>query len=132
MAQLYRDALRSKMHDALLTASEDILLAVEDGALRATRDRAVVALDDLRHGLNGLLRREADEAGLHIRGLMGRAVRITQVALLLEDADRASREPGPGWLAAAAELLLKRWVLPGYDAVADPVYPDLVRQLAEA
>jgi len=132
MAQLYRDALRSKMHDALLTASEDILLAVQDPALRTRRDRALAALDDLRGSLNGLLRREPHEAGLHIRGLMGRAARVAQVALLLEDADRASREAGLGWLAAAAELLLKRWALPSYDAVADPAYPELVRQLAEA
>ena len=132
MAQLYRDALRSKMHDALLTASQDLLLAVQHPALRPTRDRALAALDDLRGSLNGLLRREPHEAGLHIRGLMGRAARVAQVALLLEEADRASGEAGLGWLAAAAELLLKRWVLPGYDAVADPAYPELVRQIVEA
>jgi len=132
MAQLYRDALRSKMHDALLTASQDILLAVQHPALRPTRDRALAALDDLRGSLNGLLSREPQEAGLHIRGLMGRAARVAQVALLLEDADRASGEASLGWLPAAAELLLKRWALPGYDAVADPEYPALVSQLVEA
>jgi acyl-CoA dehydrogenase len=131
MAQLYRDALRSKMHDTLLTASQDILLAVEHPSLRPTRDRTLTSLQDLRDSLSGLLRREPQEAGLHIRGLMGRAARVAQVALLLEDADRACREGSPGWLPAATELLLKRWVLPGYDAVNDPAYAEIVTQVTE-
>jgi hypothetical protein len=35
-------------------------------------------------------------------------------------------------LPAAAELLLKRWVRPGYDAVADPAYPEVVSRPVEA
>ena len=131
MAQLYRDALRSKMHDALLTASQDMLLTIQHPALRPTRDLALTALDDLRGSLTGLLRREPQVAGLHVRGLMGRAARVWQVALLLGDADRAQGTAGLGWLPAAAELCLKRWALPGYDAVADPVYPELVTSLVE-
>ena len=132
MAQLYRDAQRSKMHDALLTATQDLLLAVAHPALAATRDLAMTVLDDARSDLVTLLRQEPEVAGLHVRALMGRVARLWQVALLLEDADRMRGEPGLDWLPAAAELLLKRWALPGYAATADPAYPDLVARLVGA
>ena len=131
MAQLHRDALRSKMHDALLSASQDMLLAVQRPALRPTRDLAMAALDDTRNNLISLLRQEPEVAGLHIRSLMGRAARLWQVALLLEDADRTYGEAGLGWLPAAPELLLKRWALPTYDGTSDPAYPGLVTRLTE-
>jgi acyl-CoA dehydrogenase len=131
MAQLHRDALRSKMHDALLTASQDTLLAIQHPALRPTRHLALTALDDVRNRMVGLLRQEPQVAGLHIRALMGRAARLWQVAQLLEDADRTDGEAGLAWLPAAPELLLKRWALPGYDAAADPAYRDLVTRLVE-
>ncbi len=131
MAQLHRDALRSKMHDALLGATQDALLAVRQPALRSTRDGALAALDDLRGSLDGLLRRDPQEAALHVRELVGRMARITQVALLLEDSEGLAAGDGLSWLPAAAELLLKRHVVPGYDPMTDPAYPELIRQLAE-
>ena len=130
MAQLQRDAARSKMHDSLLAATRDALLGVEGARLRATRDRAMEALEDVRAALDGLLRRDAEEASLHVRAVMERVGRLAQVALLLEDADRVdAADPEVGWLAAAARLLLERRVLPGYDPAADPAYPGLVRRL---
>jgi hypothetical protein len=131
MAQLQRDAVRSKMHHTLLTAARDILLGVQRPGLRSTRDQALDALESVRADLDGLLPRDAEEAGLHIRDFMERVARLTQVALLLEDADRVDHpaDPDLAWLADAAELLLKRRVLPGYDAAADPAYPGLVRRL---
>jgi acyl-CoA dehydrogenase len=132
MAQLYRDAQRSKMHDALLAATQDTLLAVRQPALKPTRDLALTTLDDTRSDLRTLLRQEPEVAGLHVRALMGRVARLWQAALLLGDADRMRGEPGLDWLPAAADLLLKRWALPAYAASADPAYPDLVMRLVGA
>ncbi|MBI1734206.1 MAG: acyl-CoA dehydrogenase family protein [Candidatus Rokubacteria bacterium] len=133
MAQFLRDALRSKMHDALLGAAEDLLLAGDGGALAAVRARALRALEDVRAQLQGLLRGDADEAAYHVRPLVGRLARIVQVALLLEQAARDRAGAAPGWLPAAAELLLARWVEPGAPATSDARrYPALVDELVRA
>jgi hypothetical protein len=65
-------------------------------------------------------------AALHVRALVGRLARIFQVALLLED---AGREGSPDWLAAAAELLLTRYVVRGYEPAADAGYGELLERL---
>jgi hypothetical protein len=129
MAQVLRDGLRSKMHDALLGACQELLLGVRAPALAGTRDRALGALDDLRGTLATLLRGDPDVAALHLRALVTRMARLAQVALLLEDAGAAQGEAGLGWLGAAAELLLDRWVVRGYEPVADATYPALVRRV---
>ncbi len=126
MAQILRDGLRSKMHDALLARTQDLLLGVRAPALITTRDRALTTLEDLRASLDGLLRRDAQEAALHVRGLVGRMARIVQVALLLEDAQDDVQEQRVGWLPAAAQLLLDRHAASGYDAMKDPRYPELI------
>lgn len=131
MAQLHRDALRSKMPDALLAAAQDLLLGLRRPALRAARESALGALEDLRADLDGLLRREPGEAALHVRALAGRMARLTQAALLLEEADQAPPDGPLGWLPAAAQLLLHRSRRPGYDPAADPAYPALVREIVE-
>jgi alkylation response protein AidB-like acyl-CoA dehydrogenase len=131
LAQLLRDARRSKMHAALLGAAQDLLLGVREPALLATRDRALTALEDLRGDLDGILRRDPEEAGFHMRGLAGRMARIFQVSLLLDDARHATGEDDLGWLPAAAQFLLDRDVARGRDPIADPAYPELVRQILE-
>jgi hypothetical protein len=117
------------MHDALLGACQELLLGVRAPALAGTRDRALGALDDLRGTLATLLRGDPDVAALHLRALVTRMARLAQVALLLEDAGAAQGEAGLGWLGAAAELLLDRWVVRGYEPVADATYPALVRRV---
>jgi alkylation response protein AidB-like acyl-CoA dehydrogenase len=131
MAQLLRDALRSKMHDALLGKAQDTLLGIKSPALVATREAALGALDDTRSRLNGILRSDPDAAAFHMRGLMTRVARIVQVSLLLEDAQHAVGEKGLGWLWAAAQLILNRHALAGYDPVGDRGYPGLIRQVLE-
>lgn len=131
MSQLLRDALRSKMHDALLAKAEDLLLGVKQPGLAAPREAALGALDDTRSRLNGILRSDPDAAAFHMRGLMTRIARIMQVSLLLEDAQHAAGEKGFGWLGAAAQLILNRHVLAGYDPAADRGYPELIRQVLE-
>lgn len=131
MAQLLRDALRSKMHDALLGKAQDLLLGIKQPGLAATREVALGALEDTRSRLNGILRSDPDTAAFHMRGLITRIARITEVALLLEDAQHAAGERGLGWLGAAAQLLLNRHVLPGYDPAADSRYPELIRRVLE-
>jgi hypothetical protein len=131
MSQILRDALRSKMHDALLARSQDLLLGVRQPALVATRDRALGALDDVRGRLAGVLRGDPDAAALHVRGLVTRIARITEVALLLDDAQQSGGAQGLGWLPAAAEFLLARYALTGYDPVDDSRYPGLVSRVLE-
>ncbi|MBI2527963.1 MAG: acyl-CoA dehydrogenase family protein [Candidatus Rokubacteria bacterium] len=131
MSQVLRDSVRAKMHHALLRHTQELLLGVEAPALVATRDRALTALDDARGAMDGLLRADQQEAAYHVRGLVTRIARIVQVALLLEDAQHAGEGEGAGWLAAAAQFLLNRSVVPGYDPREDPGYPGLIRQILE-
>ena len=129
MSQILRDALRSKMHDALLSATQELLLSVQAPALLATRDRALSALEDARESLGALLRRDPLEAALHVRALVTRIGRISQAALLLDDAQQTAGEEGLGWLGAAAQFVLNRYAVAGYDPTADPTYPGLVGQV---
>ena len=126
MAQVLRDGLRSKMHDALLAATQDVLLGVPGAAPVPLRDRALGALEDVRGGFVDLLRSDAETAGLHVRALVGRMARITQAALLLDDAARVGASEGLGWLGAAAELVLDRWAAAGYEPARDPGYGALI------
>lgn len=130
MAQLHRDALRSKMHAALLGYAQERLLAIKVPALVGSRDQALAALDDVRGSLDGLLRGEAREAGFHMRGLIGRMARITQAALLLEDA-QAAAAPMASRLGASAQFLLDRWVTTGYEAMRDPAYAARIAGIIE-
>ncbi|OGK76771.1 MAG: hypothetical protein A2050_12620 [Candidatus Rokubacteria bacterium GWA2_73_35] len=130
VAQVLRDGLRAKLHDPLLARAQDLLLGVRRPELAATRERALGALDELRGSLAGLLRRGPDAAALHIRGLVTRMARVTQVALLLDDA-QADGGACP-WLGAAADLLLRRFTLPGWDPLADPDYERLIATVLEA
>jgi hypothetical protein len=129
MSQILRDALRSKMHDALLSATQELLLGVQAPALLAIRDRALSALEDARESLGALLRRDPLEAALHVRALVTRIGRISQAALLIDDAQQMAGEEGLGWLGAAAEFLLNRYAVAGYDPTADSTYPGLVGQV---
>jgi acyl-CoA dehydrogenase len=126
MAQMLRDAARAKMHDALLGHTQNALLAVQRGDLSKTRDRALAALEGTRGRLATLLRGDLTEAGFHIRGLMTRAARLTQVALLLDDAQHAADAPDWDWLGASAELVLNRHVVPGWEPMDDPGHPALI------
>ncbi len=113
MAQLLRDAGRAKMHDPLLGRTQELLLGVETPRLRALRDQALAALDETRARLDGLLKGDPEEAGHAVRGVMGRLGRLFQISLLVEE---AAADGAPGWLPAAAELLLAR--LPATPAAA--------------
>lgn len=129
MAQILRDALRAKLHDALVARTQAILLGLSPSAVGPARDRALGALDDVRGRLAALLRGDAEVAALHVRRLVGRLARVFQVALLLEDAaGGAAQVP---WLPAAAELLLNRFAVAGYEPAEDPAYPALVARLVE-
>jgi hypothetical protein len=94
--------------------------------LSKTRDRALAALEGTRGRLATLLRGDLTEAGFHIRGLMTRAARLTQVALLLDDAQHAADAPDWDWLGASAELVLNRHVVPGWEPMDDPGHPALI------
>ena len=129
VAQVLRDGLRAKLHDPLLARAQDLLLAVRRPELGAARERALGALDELRGILGGLLRRGPDAAALHMRGLVTRMARLTQVALLLDDAQ--ADDGSCPWLGAAADLLLRRFALPGWDPIADPDYEGLIAAILE-
>jgi alkylation response protein AidB-like acyl-CoA dehydrogenase len=129
VAQLLRDAARSKMHAALLAAAEDTLLGVRTPALAPTREGALAALDETGDELDDLLRGDPELAALHARAVFGRIARVMQVALLLEDAQADAGATVP-WLPAAAEWLLRRHLTVGWRATRDAGYPDLVARLA--
>ncbi|MBI4590384.1 MAG: acyl-CoA dehydrogenase family protein [Candidatus Rokubacteria bacterium] len=126
MAQILRDALRSKMHDALLGKAEDILLGIRHPVLKEMRDRAAAALADGRSRFGRVLRGDPEAAALHIRGLVHRMARIFQVSLLLEETEHDLAADRPTPLPAVAELFLNRYVVAGYDPMEDAGYGDLV------
>src|SRR5262245_27868439 len=119
-----------KMHTALLTAAQDLLLGVRESTLSSARDRALTILDQLRAGVEAVLRLDAEVAGFHIRGQVGRMARLFQISLLLDDAEHVTDDES-GWLPAAAELLMNRYLTVGYDPMDDPRYPDHIRRLLE-
>ncbi|MFQ5899283.1 MAG: acyl-CoA dehydrogenase family protein [Candidatus Methylomirabilia bacterium] len=132
MAQILRDALKSKMHDALLGKAEDLLLGLKHPALGEMRDGAGAALHEARGRFNRLLRAEPEAAALGIRGLVHRVARIFQVSLLLEEADHELAANRPTPLPAMAQLFLNRYVVAGYDPMEDSAYGDLIRRVVES
>ena len=131
MAQILRDALKSKMHDALLGQAEDTLLGVKHPALAATREAATSGLQDGREKLHRLLRRDPEAAALGVRRLVHRMARIFQASLLLEEADQDLTANRPTRLPEIARFFVSRYVEPGYDPAEDPGYGELIRQIVE-
>jgi len=131
MAQILRDALKSKMHDALLGQAEGTLLGVKHPALAATREAATAGLQDGREKLHRLLRRDPEAAALGVRRLVHRMARIFQASLLLEEADQDLTANRPTRLPEIARFFVSRYVEPGYDPAEDPGYGDLIRQIVE-
>jgi alkylation response protein AidB-like acyl-CoA dehydrogenase len=131
MAQILRDALKSKMHDALLGQAEDTLLGVKHPVLAATREAAAAALTDEREKLHRLLRRDPEAAALGIRRLIHRMARIFQASLLLEEADQDLTANRATRLPAVARFFVGRYVEAGYDPAEDPGYGELIRQIVE-
>ena len=131
MAQILRDALKSKMHDALLGQAEDTLLGVKHPALAATREAATAGLQDEREKLHRLLRRDPEAAALGIRRLIHRMARIFQASLLLEEADQDLTANRPTRLPEITRFFVSRYVEPGYDPAEDPGYGELIRQIVE-
>jgi alkylation response protein AidB-like acyl-CoA dehydrogenase len=132
VAQVLRDGIRGKLHHALLRDAEERLLALPArGPTAAAREGALAALETLRGRLDGLLRGDPAAAGYHLRPAVGRLARLVQVTLLLEDACVAGERPGLGWLPAAADWLLHRDLVPGYDPADDPGYPARIGQILE-
>lgn len=96
--------------------------------MQAGRIRTLDALGaDLAH----LLRSEPGTATIHARRLFGRMARVTQGALLLEQAERSAGTPGLAWLGAAAGYLVDRWADTGYEPLRDPTYPHRVATVLE-
>jgi alkylation response protein AidB-like acyl-CoA dehydrogenase len=106
MAQLARDAVRSKMLGAFVDRARDLLLRRRDPALLAARDRGLTLLEETDHKLAGVLREDLEVAALHLRGLIGRLARVFQAALLLEDAEHEAALPLRPSLLARAHFLL--------------------------
>ena len=131
MAQILRDALKSKMHDALLGQAEDTLLGVKHPALAATREAATAGLQDEREKLHRLLRRDPEAAALGVRRLVHRMARIFQASLLLEEADQDLTANRPTRLPEITRFFVSRYVEPGYDPAEDPGYGELIRQIVE-
>lgn len=129
MAQILRDALKSKMHDALLGKAEDLLLHLRHPSLGKLRDAAGAALQDVEGRLSGLLRGSPEAAALGIRRLVHRMARVFQVALLLEEADHDLAADRPTSLPAIAEFFLHRYVVSDDDPTDRPGYGDLIRQV---
>jgi len=98
-AQVARDLARYGSLELVLERSRDV-----DGRI----DRA---LDDLAAGL-------AEGEALHLRRRIDRLVRAAQAACLLREGAEA-----------AAELLLRRHLVPGWRAEDDPGYPSLVERV---
>ncbi|MBI2544416.1 MAG: acyl-CoA dehydrogenase family protein [Candidatus Rokubacteria bacterium] len=128
MAQILRDALRSKMHDALLGQAEDLLLGVKHPALATPREAAAAALQEGRERFQRLLRRDPEAAAIGIRRLVHRMARIFQASLLLEEAVAANPSTR---LPAIAQFFLSRYVVAGYDPAEDSGYGNLVSQVLE-
>jgi len=131
MAQILRDARRSKMHDALIGRAEEILLGLRHPALTKLKDLAATALEDARGRFSRLLKSNPEAAALGVRGLVQRMARIFQASLLLEEADHELSANRPTPLPAIVEFFLNRYVTADYDPLADSGYSELIRQLVE-
>lgn len=131
MAQVLRDAKRSKMHDALLGHARDVLLGISEHELLPIRDGALTALEEVGEGFRTLLGGDPRYAALHARTVVGRMARIFQVALLLGDTEESTDER-LGWLPAAAQFLLDREARVGFEPLKDPGYPALVDRVLSA
>lgn len=125
LAQLLRDAVRSKLHDALLARTEALLLEAADPGLGPVRHRGLAVLEEVRDRLAGLLRGEPAVAALHLRGVVIRLARVVQAALLLQDAAGAPDELA--WLPAAADLLLRQ--AGRGEPADDPDHPRLIDRI---
>jgi alkylation response protein AidB-like acyl-CoA dehydrogenase len=127
MAQILRDAFRSKMHAALLDAARDLALGVRAPALVALRERALETLEDARGRMDELLRGGPDSAAWQIRSLVGRIARLFQATVLLDLTQHESCEKVT-WFPAAAELLLA-YAGSSSHVADDPRTPDLVGRI---
>lgn len=126
MAQILRDGCRAKLHEPFLERLRARLLAVTAPGLAALRERGLAVLEDLSRRLGRLLRHE-DEAGYHVRRVVGRLGRLLQAVLLLEP---AAAGQGPAWLPAAAGLLLAD-AARDRDPMDDPEHASRIAQLVE-
>jgi hypothetical protein len=131
MAQILRDALRSKMHEALLGRAEEILLSIAHPGLAEMRGQAVTALDEVREKLRRLFRQDPEAAALHIRRLVHRMARVFQASLLLEEADRELAANRLTPLPSIARFFLNRCVAANYDPAEDPGYAGLIGEVVE-
>jgi acyl-CoA dehydrogenase len=126
MAQIYRDAVRSRMHEALLARTEELWGSRRHPALARLRDQALAAVDEVRNTIGQLLGEDPERGVLHMRAVMCRMARLFQASLLADGAEQEVFSNHRDLLIAMARWLLHHDRLEGYAFVGDKDYPELI------
>jgi acyl-CoA dehydrogenase len=127
-AQVLRDLGRLGLAGTVVDRTATMLKGIAGADLGLVADRAQTELEELAGRVAECLE-EPEYGALHFRTLLERLVRVHQVALLLQAAEDEPSDPLAGELAAAAEMLLGRYVEAGYRAEQDPGFESLVARL---
>jgi hypothetical protein len=132
MAQLLRDAGRSKLYTIFLDTASDAWLGRRDPAVTVLRDRALRSVAETREALDDLMRRDFNVAALHVSTVAYRMARVFQTSILAEHADRMGNTRPSGMLLASLRFLLTSDQSAGSHLIADDTYPDLIDSLSRA
>jgi alkylation response protein AidB-like acyl-CoA dehydrogenase len=127
-SQVLRDLGRLGLAGTVVDRTATILKGIADPDLGLVADRTQNEMEELAGNVVECIEDSAYGA-LHFRTLLERMVRAHQVALLLEAAEDGRTRRLAGELAAAAELILGRYVERGYRAEDDPRFEGLVTRL---
>ncbi|MDJ0496924.1 MAG: acyl-CoA dehydrogenase family protein [Acidimicrobiia bacterium] len=127
-AQVLRDLGRLGLAGTVVDRTATILKGIAEQDLGLVADRAQSQLEEL----TGLVARCLDDPGfgaLHFRGQLERLLRLHQIALLLQASEDSGKGGQADELAAAAALLLGRYVEAGYRPEEDAQYAATVDAL---
>lgn len=127
-AQVLRDLGRLGLGGIVVDRTASMLKGIADPEFGAVADRAQNELEELTGKVAECIE-EPGYGALHFRGLLERLVRAHQVALLLLAAEDVRSGVLSAELAAAAEIILGRYVERDYRAEENPRFEGLVTHL---
>jgi alkylation response protein AidB-like acyl-CoA dehydrogenase len=127
-AQVLRDMGRLGLAGTVVDRTATTLKGIADNDLGLVADRTQAVLEDLS-GHVARCTEEPEYGALHFRSLLERLLRVHQVGLLLKAAEDVGSEPFGQELAAAAELILGRYLEGDYRAESDPRFEVLVERM---
>jgi alkylation response protein AidB-like acyl-CoA dehydrogenase len=126
-AQVLRDFQRLGTTGTVVDHIATMLKGIGDADRSAVAERVGRRLDHVA-AMVGRSMEEAGHGAWHFRGHLGELVRAFQAAHLLETAERTDGPLGDE-MTAAAEVLVGRYLDPGYEAAGDGDFADRIARL---